>query len=319
MTAIGQDTLHVALKIDPPFVMKYENGHYGGVSVDLLNGMDMPYSITEVNGSYSNIIDSIHSGNLNVDFFANPVTITKNRIQKVFFSQPFYVTSTSIAYTKNAKPKFNWVGLIRPITNLLLIILLLAVIFWLVERNHNDSIAKTPSGILTSFYWVSATMTTVGYGDVIPKTKVGMVMAIKLMWVSMLLTAYMIAQIAMATDKVEFRLGDLNKCKVATIDGSSTADFLDENGIKYIQYNTPTEAFDAMNEGDLDAFVYDTPVLQYFNGMDIYDGIQLSDEEFEQQTFGFVSKKDLNNINAKLLDVLSSEEWVETLNKYNLK
>lgn len=317
--SFGQDTLQVAIKVDPPFVMKYKNGHYGGVCIDLLNGMGVPYTTSEVTGTYEEILNALDNGNLQSDIFANPVTITKDRIERVDFSQPFYVTSTGIAYTDKAKPKFNWMAIIKPIGNLILIIFILGVIFWYIERKHNESVDDGLIGILTGFYWVSATMTTVGYGDVAPKTKTGVLMATKLMWVSMLLTAYMIAQIDVATEKVELQLGDLTKCKVATIKGSYTAKFLDENDIKYVQYDTPTQAFDAMNEGDLDAFVYDTPVLQFLTGKDIYSGIKIADETFEQQTFGFAGKESFKKLNPKLLNVLSSDEWEETLNKYNLE
>ena len=79
------------------------------------------------------------------------------------------------------------------------------------------------------------------------------------------------------------------------------------------------EAFDAMNEGDLDAFVYDTPVLRYLKGKDIYSGMNLSEETFEQQTFGIAGNGSFKELNGKILEFISDEEWDDILNKYSLK
>lgn len=317
-SALGQDTLQVAVKIDPPFTMKYDNGHYSGLCIDLLEGIDVPYKLTEVTGTYSEIIDSLALGNVEYDYFVAPTTITKDRIKKVEFSQPFFVTSTSIAYTDKVKPKFDIFALLIKIGQLALLVAVLGAIFFFMEASKNDTIDKNVTGFMNSLIWVSATMTTVGEGFVVAKTRIGKFMSLTLMWVSMLLTGYMILQIDNATEKVNISLGDLKKCKVATIGGSYVSQFLDENEIKYIAYDTPREAFDAMNEGDLDAFVYDTPVLQYLNGKDIYSGINLSKETFEQQTFGIAGKGSFSELNGKILEFISDEEWGDVLKKYNL-
>ena len=307
------DTLTVGVKLSPPFIIKYDNGHYGGVCIDLLDEMDVPYNIVETNGTYDNIIDSIG----NYDLIAGPLTVTKDRLEKTNFSQPFYVTSTTIAYTENAKPPFEWWNLVRTIINLFVVVLIISVIFWVVERKYNDGIENSAGGILTSFYWTTATMTTTGYGDITAKTKFGLFLSNKLMWVSIFLTAFLINAINDATEVPNVTLGDLNKCKVATIGGSTTAKFLEKNDIKYIQYDTPEEAFDAMNDGDLDAFVYDTPILKYLQDKDIYSDIMISDETFMQQSYGLAGDG-FGELNPKILEVISSDEWEETLAKYNL-
>lgn len=319
LNILGQDTLRVAVKLDPPFTMKYDNGHYSGLCIDLLNGIDTPYTITEVTGTYSQIIDSLSTGNVDYDYFVAPTTITKSRIEKIDFSQPFFVTSTSIAYVDKVKPKFDIVALLIKIGQLALLVIVLGAIFFFIEGTKNDAIEKNTKGFMNSLIWVSATMTTVGEGFVVAKTRLGKFMSLTLMWVSMLLTGYMILQIDNATEKVNIGLADLKKCKVATIEGTYVSEFLDRNDIKYIAYDTAEEAFDAMNEGNLDAFVHDTPILQYLQGKDMYSGINLSKETFEQQTFGVAGKGPFKGLNSKILDFISHDEWKDILNKYNLE
>ena len=67
----------------------------------------------------------------------------------------------------------------------LLIISILVVIssgiaIYLIESPHEDA---QITNLIDAFWWVSATVTTVGYGDVVPVTEVGRMMGIGLMFV----------------------------------------------------------------------------------------------------------------------------------------
>jgi len=67
----------------------------------------------------------------------------------------------------------------------LLVISVLVVIssglgIYLIESPHEDA---QITNLIDAFWWVSATVTTVGYGDVVPVTEVGRIMGIGLMFV----------------------------------------------------------------------------------------------------------------------------------------
>ena len=51
---------------------------------------------------------------------------------------------------------------------------------YLIESPHEDA---QITNLLDAFWWVSATVTTVGYGDVVPVTDLGRLMGIALMFV----------------------------------------------------------------------------------------------------------------------------------------
>ena len=54
------------------------------------------------------------------------------------------------------------------------------VAIYLIESPHENAQITT---LLDAFWWVSATVTTVGYGDVVPVTEIGRMMGIGLMFV----------------------------------------------------------------------------------------------------------------------------------------
>lgn len=54
------------------------------------------------------------------------------------------------------------------------------VAIYLIESPHEDA---QITNLIDAFWWVSATVTTVGYGDVVPVTEAGRIMGIGLMFV----------------------------------------------------------------------------------------------------------------------------------------
>ena len=54
------------------------------------------------------------------------------------------------------------------------------IAIYLIESPHEDA---QITNLIDAFWWVSATVTTVGYGDVVPVTEIGRIMGIGLMFV----------------------------------------------------------------------------------------------------------------------------------------
>ena len=61
-----------------------------------------------------------------------------------------------------------------------LVVLSSGITIYLIESPHEDA---QITNLVDAFWWVSATVTTVGYGDVVPVTEAGRVMGIGLMFV----------------------------------------------------------------------------------------------------------------------------------------
>jgi voltage-gated potassium channel len=61
---------------------------------------------------------------------------------------------------------------------------------YLIESPHEDA---EITNLIDAFWWVTATVTTVGYGDVVPVTELGRVMGIALMFVGITIIATFIS------------------------------------------------------------------------------------------------------------------------------
>lgn len=334
LSSIAKDTLTIGVKQSEPFAYTYVDGEWDGIAIELireyLHDYNMSYRLVEYKSStYDEIIDSVANGD--IDIFAGDITITNDRLMEVDFSQPYYVTNTLIATLKTDEPSsisgLFTVSFVESMFMLLIFILVSGLIMWLVEKNHNDGFDKGLMGIFDGSYFVSATMTTVGYGDVAAKTKVGKVLSFVLMWVSLGIVGYMYGNITTALTIAELEDGienisELNKMKVGTINGTTSSTFLTDNDIKYINYDSAEEGFDAMIDGELDAFVYDKPILQYLAAKDRYSDVALSQTEFMEQTYGFVFKKNSyfeDDLNRSILKTIRGEQWEGIMNKYNLE
>ena len=323
------DTLNIAVKTSPPFVI-YDvmTSYTGGLAVELITDIleeeGIPYKLTHKHEDFNTIVTNTDD----YDLFVSSTSITAERISKVHFTQPYYQSSASVVMEQN---EFNLMDAILTwdfLKNVLLlftIVLFIGIIFWIVERRKSELFDKGPWGILDGSYFVTAVMGTFGFGDIVTKTKTGKIICIFLMWLSLFVTSIFVANISStltvaALDEDNFNLNDLSKMKVGTIEGTTSSQFLQSNDIKYVTYKNALEALNAINEGSLSAFVYDTPVLKYFLSWDKYEGLKLAPTEFKEETYGFISGDDelINKLNPLLLKKIQSDDWQATLAKYNL-
>lgn len=332
LSAYSADKLRVGYKLEAPFVMQEEDGQLTGIAIELFENVarksGLVYEYVPLEGSYDDLFSKLDSNNL--DIIVSDVTITGSRLDNVDFTQPYFVTNTSIATRENSEANSMFsiisISLLKSIGILLAFIFVAGIIIWLVERNSNEGFRMGWIGIFDGMYFASATMTTVGYGDLAAKSKVGRVLSFFLMWISLGLVGYMYGNITTSLTVAELEdeitnVSELNKMKVGTIDGSASSCFLKKNGVKYISYESAVEAFDAINDKELDAFVYDEPILRYLGGKNKYNKIEVGDKEFYEQRYGFAVKRNSgldDKINPFIMNEVTSDRWETILDKYNL-
>jgi len=328
----GADTLNVGVNVAPPFVEKIESG-YGGVSIDLFNKLvrDTSYVINykEFETTHD-LIESIKLGNTDVG--VGSVTITPERYGDVNFTQPYYRSSISLAYDPDEAygawdsiVSFFNVQLLYGIFLLLLYLWCAGMIFWLVERKSNDKFKD--GGIMEGAYFSFMILSTVGFGDVSTVTKTGKALTMFFGTVCLIVSSFFIANIAssftMNKMDSEITVSNLNKKKVGTLRDCTSSMFLDNRSVRYIGFNTVEEGLNAIKSGELDVFVYDTPILQYMiENLNLSGSVIMSNDTYEPQFYGFPYRKDSEideRVNPLILEHTNSSEWMNTLYQYNLE
>jgi polar amino acid transport system substrate-binding protein len=159
--------------------------------------------------------------------------------------------------------------LMRIILVLLVLILVAGHIVWLVERNTNPEFQHGYArGVWEGIWWAAVTVATVGYGDRTPKGIAGRLFAILWMFTGIILVANFTAAVTSNLTLQEIRgniggVADLPGKRVATVEGSTASSYLEAQGVTHQRVKTIEEAYAMIETQQLDAIVYDSPVLQY--------------------------------------------------------
>ena len=272
----GSRPVRVEIKALPPFVIQ-TNGEFQGFSIDLLDQIARRAGFNYVlqpTDTVEDLLNAVAHGQ--ADLAIAGISITSTREQSVDFSYPMYtaglqvmVGSGTSGSTKNA---VTVVARLLPVLGfVVLLLLLVAHVIWLVESRENPEHfpRRYVEGIAEGLWWASVTMTTVGYGDRTPRGRWGRLLGVVWMFVAILIIANVTASIAAAFTVQDLRssingLSDLNDKRVATVQGTTAANFLANRNVQEFEVGTIDRAYALLKQQKVDAVVFDAPVLQYY-------------------------------------------------------
>ena len=326
------DTLKVAVKHTPPFIIK-DGKTYSGLSIKLWEKIAGDLQLQYVYQEYDlqGLLDALKNGD--VDICINPLSATSQRMEDFNFTQPFYISNLCIAVNSKGGhglfavlKKFFSADFLKVVLLLLFVILIFGFLFWMAERKKNQADFRTGFKGIFDGLWLSAvTMTTVGYGDKAPKTTLGRAIGLIWMFTAIIIISGFTAGIASAltVDKLESsieKLADLQKTTVGTLSKSSAAYFLKNKDIHFIGFERVEEGLTKLGQGEIEAFVYDEPIVRYYIGQSSFD-LEVLPLKFDSQYYGFsmpYSNQMIHQINPILLQFIESDQWKYIKNQYGL-
>ena len=205
-------------------------------------------------------------------------------------------------------------------------LLIVGIVVWLFERKLNPEHfgRNTIQGIGSGFWFSAVTMTTVGYGDKLPKTFGGRIVSIIWMFTAVIIVALFTATITSVLTVKQLEttvrgLKDLKKELVGTMPYTTSESLLKNSLISFKTYKSVEEGLEALMRGEIKAFVYDAPELCYRIKQRVQGKLEVLPHTYSQENYGIALVNDSllrKSMNRILLQKIRHHEWQETLYHY---
>ncbi len=302
--AAADQPVRVAVHVLPPFV-EQKDGALSGYSIDLWNAIAQRRHWTtqyvvvpDVDAQLSAIADK------RADVGTGAISITAERDRAFDFSQPalhgglqILVRNHRVAPEATAlESLFHllfspamlvWLGIAA------LLSVIPAHIVWFLERRHPEGIIASRSyfpGIFQAFFWSLGTLAT--QADSMPRHWASRVLAVLWMFTSVVFVAFYTATLTATLTVQQFHSeingpDDLPGKTVATVRGTTSADYLAGSGAHVLAYDRIDDAVAALKSKAADAVVYDAPVVQFLAARSDGASLAVTGSVFRSEDYGF--------------------------------
>ncbi|MGI6855307.1 transporter substrate-binding domain-containing protein [Mesorhizobium sp. 1B3] len=331
-TTVSEE-LAIGIKAAPPFAFKLEDGSWSGLSVDLwkriAERLGLGYRFEEV-PNVQDQIAGIASGRF--DAATAAISVTADREKAIDFTQPFYAAGLGIAVPLNREPSWRPIlhaltsfGFLQAILALICISLVVGMLIWLFERRHNEDFGGgAAKGLFNSLWWSTIAATQASTGELSPRTVPGRALAVLWMVGSIIAIAVFTAGVTsvLTVKQMEGLVqseSDLASVKVGALANSSTDAYLAGTHIRHSGYPSVQAGLDALRSGQIDAFVYDRPLLSWLIGKDYSSSLRVLDVSFERQNYAIALPKGSplrEPLDLALLQILESDWWDQATFQY---
>jgi ABC-type amino acid transport substrate-binding protein len=150
-----------------------------------------------------------------------------------------------------------------------------------------------------------------------PRTVVGRVIAVTWVFASIILMTFFTGFVAssLTVQSLHGRVqgvSDLPKMRVGTMRGTTGATWLSDSLIPATPYESVQEALKAVEDGKIDAFVYDAPALHYLQKTQFQDRILILPDKFAPQEYALalpLGSPLRRPVNQQLLSIKEKDAW----------
>ena len=315
------DELVIGVKTAEPFAYQTPHGQWKGLSIDLLDVLaeqnDFTYTLVDL----KDVGTLIYTTSKNkVDMSIAAISLTPEREALVDFSHSYFNTSLGILANSKPSPTDNFWWMIKKVAVILLALMagMYAIGFLISRVDKGGDI----NGVHEGAWWALVTFSTTGYGDEVPVTNAGKIVASAWIIASLFLISIFTGYIssAMTVKKLTettTQLADLYNKEVNVIEGTTAQLKLAELGIEYAAVPTLAVAMENFKSGKTDVVVYDKAMLDYaskdIDNTDVWPIVN-SDENY---AIAFPPKSDLiEKINLGILKNRSTSNWKVTKAQY---
>ncbi len=268
--------LTVSTVTRPPFSY-VEDGVDTGFSIDLLNALanslGWEYSINRTE-AFADMLNSARDGTS--DLAIANISITAARETQMDFSQPIFEAGLQIMVPSEATRRPSLLAALLSRELFIAIGLAFGILlgggmlmWWFERRSQPYFDRKLKEAWFPSFWWALNLVVNGGFEERMPRTPFGRLLGVVLVVSSLFIVSVFTARIAsvMTVDAISGNVNSVNDLygkHVGTISGSTASSFLNRREIEFTGYDGLEELLTAFRNEELDAVVFDAPVLSYF-------------------------------------------------------
>ena len=232
-----------------------------------------------------------------IDVGIGGLSMTPERVDHGYnFSVPTSINEITVCYdTGNTDNTSVLTGKIYNVVKtslkqLLVILTIFAHLIWVVERYNKDDSNFHKNyfiGICDAYWWSLVTSSTVGYGDLVPKTIIGRILGGLIIICGVTWFGLYIGSISAAYDEISngcTMVVGVDLHKPITKSGSTTCKILDDLHIDYITFETLDECMKALSDGTGDCVVFDKNKLEKYVNRN--DKLKITKQVFKKEYVG---------------------------------
>jgi len=293
------DPVRVATVTRPPFSLVQDEADTG-FSLELWQALaddiGVETQILRVD-TFGEMLDLVRDGA--VEAAAANISITAEREALMDFSQPIFEAGLGIMIPAGETRSSTLVGAFFSRDLMLAVALAFGLLFgagmlmWVFERRRQPYFDQSArEALFPAFWWALNLVVNGGFEERQPRSLAGRVLAVILVVSSLFLVSVFVARIT-ATMTVEAiqssvtSINDLYGRRVGTTEGSTAASFLDNRDLRFKGFDGLDPLLDAFERGDLDAVVFDAPILAFYVNTDGAEFGELVGQVFLRESYGF--------------------------------
>ncbi|MHC0052204.1 transporter substrate-binding domain-containing protein [Actibacterium sp. D379-3] len=278
--------------------------------------------------TFAEMLGQVQDGRMDVAV-AN-ISITAEREQVLDFSHAIFQSGLQVMVPRGDSVGMVWQALLS--RDLLIAIgvafLLLfggGMLMWRLERGAQPYFDRPArEAMFPSFWWALNLVVNGGFEERVPRTFFGRIFGVILVLGSLFLVSIFVAKItAMLTvDAIQGSVNTVNDLygkNVGTIEQSTSAAFLRGRELDFTGYADLQGLLDAFEGGQLDAVVFDAPVLAFYATHEGRENAQMVGAPFRRESYGFALPSGspfLEPINRSLLKLREDGTYDRIYRKY---
>ncbi|MBV7395009.1 transporter substrate-binding domain-containing protein [Mameliella sediminis] len=279
----------------PPFAMS--TPEHQGFSIDLMRmigeqiGRDVRF---ETAPSFAEMLAKVRSGE--TDGAIANISITSEREIVLDFTQPIFQSGLQIMVAGTAQVSLWQQILTLEVAAYVLLAfgLLFAggMLMWVFERRMQPYFERPlKESMFPNFWWALNLVVNGGFEERMPRSPFGRVLGVLLVVASLFFVSIFVARITAAmtvtalTSTID-SINDLDRRRVGSVDGSTASLFLQAREVRHAAYPGFAEMIEAFEEGEVEALVYDGPLLQYYLQRNPQSDAYLLQRVFRAEDYG---------------------------------